>query len=180
MTNTTTNAAGQARMHAEQAWQTFTQGRALTDTKPAWEEEHTPDGSLLLSGLLTGLRARYALYRFARDYWLTLGPADVRPQFDIHQPGRTVLVWRRDGVWVQLWHPDSVVDAPQAPEPVLVVTEAVLGAAVPSTSAPAAPVAPVPVSAAPAVKRPFLAGPSARLRFTRKQRNLNDKETTTS
>lgn len=174
MTNTTTNRAGQARMHAEQAWQTFTQGRNLADTKPAWEEAHTPDGSLLLSGLVTGPRARYALYRFARDYWLTLGPADVRPQFDIHQPGRTVLVWRRDGVWVQLWHPDSVVDAPQGPEPVLVVAEAVLGAAVPST---AAPVAPPPAPAPQAVKRPFLAGPSARLRFTRKQRNLNDKET---
>lgn len=168
MTDTTTPAAGQARMHAEQAWQTFTQGRGLTDTKPAWEEEHTPDGSLLLSGLLTGPRARYALHRFARDYWMTLGPADVRPQFDIHQPGRTVLVWRREGVWVQLWHPDSVVDAPQAQGPL----EASLAAPAPVQ---AAPTAIEPTTPADKPRRSFL-GPGGRLTFTRKH-CTTDKET---
>jgi hypothetical protein len=163
MTDTTTpTALGYAREHADKSWQLFARAKNLTDTRPAWEESVTPDGSLLLSGRLVGQRPTWALARFARDYWLVLKPGDLRPQFDISVPGRTGLVWRFDGVWVELWHPDSAVDAPQVPE-------VVLSAPVPAMPAPD----PIPAEA----RRAFLRGPGGRLRFTRRQRTTNPKET---
>lgn len=41
----------------------------------------------------------------------------MRPQLDVSVPGRTSLVWRSGGVWVELWHPDTAT--PQSPEPVV-------------------------------------------------------------
>ena len=75
MTDTTTpTALGYAREHADKSWELFAREKGVTDTRPVWEESVTPDGSLLLSGDLTGRRAVWALARFARDFWLTLKP----------------------------------------------------------------------------------------------------------
>jgi hypothetical protein len=75
-------------------------------------------------------------------------PGDLRPQFDITVPGRTVLVWRHAGVWVELWHPDTI---PAAPEPVQAVPE------------PDAALVPA------AARRPIL-GPGGRLPLTRRKK----------
>jgi len=168
MTETTIpTALGYARQHADKSWQLFARAKNVTDTRPVWVESVTPDGSLLLSGELTGRRAVWALARFARDFWLTLKPGDLRPQFDITTPGRTVLVWRYDGVWVELWHPDSAVDATQGPE-------AVLSAPVPPQAVHASP-APAPAAPSDAKPRRTLLGPGGRLTFTRKQRTTDKK-----
>jgi len=119
---TTLNALHAARLHADESWQLFTLDAAVpADTRPEWEEI-TTDGGGLLSGRLIGSRPVWALDRFARDFHLILAhPGDQRPQFDVTQPGRVVLVWRFSGVWVELWHPDTAVDGPAeeplAPEP---------------------------------------------------------------
>ena len=172
MTDTLT-AVHAARLHADESWQLFALAKALpADTIPEWEEITTENG-VLLSGQVTGQRAVWALDRFARDFHLRLAHlGDQRPQFDVTQPGRTVLVWRYGGVWVELWHPEAAVDAPEAAEP--------------ADSAPVTPVAvqaapepkPGPVPASRTERRSFL-GPGGRLFFTRKQRTTNDKETTT-
>jgi hypothetical protein len=168
MTDTTTPPAiDYAREHADRSWHLFAREKNLTDTRPEWQETVTPDGSPLLSGQIAGRRPVWALARFARDYWLVLKPEDLRPQFDISVPGRTVLVWRFDGVWVELWHPDSAVDVREAPEVVLSVP-------VPSEAVEAAPVTD-PVLAE--TRAGFLRGPGGRLRFTRK--HTSPKETST-
>jgi hypothetical protein len=109
-----------ARLHADSSWQMFAdQAKLGSDAALAWQEETTPEGKVLLSGRVAGPRAVWALDQFARDFHLHLNPAgDQRPQFDVSQPGRTVVVWRYGGVWVQLWHPEAAVDAPKAAEPV--------------------------------------------------------------
>lgn len=122
MTHTTTDSAlDRARDHADKCWRLFTDNRNMRTPLGRWETSSTPDGSVLVSAEVTGSGAAYALARFAADYHITLpNPGDVRPQFDIDAVGRTVLVWRCLGVWVELWHPDSTpepavsVDAPTA------------------------------------------------------------------
>ena len=41
-------------------------------------------------------------------------PGDQRPGFDYTVPGRVICVWRSEGVWVQIWHPDT---DPTDPDP---------------------------------------------------------------
>lgn len=152
-----------AREHAEQTWRMFTREKGLTGTAPAWQEETTPDGTPLLSGQLVGERAVYALSRFAHDGYVNLPhPGDVRPQFDLGVPGRTALVWRRNGVWVELWHPDGAVDAPTPVEPVH-------SAPVPPPAVQAAP-EPVPGPSSRTKPRRSFLGPGGRLTFTRNRR----------
>lgn len=165
MTDTTTSALDMAREHAVKSWRVFTDQRNLRAAFADWRTSTTPDGSPYLSVEVAGQGAAHALSRFSADYYLNLPhPGDVRPQFDVTAVGRTVLVWRYDGVWVELWHPDSPVDAPQPVQPVQPVQSATVHSM------------PVPVSAAPSGRRSFLR-PSGRLPFTR---NRTDKETTTS
>lgn len=91
----TTSPFTYAREHAAKSWQMFAREKGLTATVPDWQEDTAPDGTPLLSGQVTGRRAVWALERFARDFHVTLHhPGDLCPQFDITQPGRTVLVWR--------------------------------------------------------------------------------------
>lgn len=143
-----------AKFHAQNAWQLFTSSHNYDATVPSWEVSDTGDGSPCLSSQVVGESAAHALQRFARDYPLVLGnDGDQRPQFDVTQPGRTVLAWRYDGVWVELWHPDSVTDTLQPPKPV--------------RGAPAPPVA---AQAGTAMGRAFLRRPSARLPFTRRKK----------
>lgn len=165
MTDTRTHLADAviaAKEHGQNSWYVFTGQKGYSAIVPDWRVGRTEDGTPRLSVQVVGPGAVNALARFARDFHLKLPhPGDVRPQFDVHQPGRTVLVWRYDGVWVEFWHPDSVVDAPEVPEPVL-------SAPVPSPAA-----APDPIPAA--VRRAFLRRPGGRLPFTRK-RTTNPKE----
>lgn len=159
--STDTNSAATAALeHAARSWQLFAREKGYTATVTDWRTEHTPDGTPLLSARVTGRGAGYALGRFARDFYVVLQPGDVRPQFDISQPGRTVLVWRYGGVWVELWHPEGA-DAAVEPVP---------AALAPEVAAPAA--------TASAARRLFLLRrPSGRLPFTRKPRTTNAKET---
>lgn len=164
MTDTTTgtpvaDALIAAKVHAQNSWYLFTGQKDYDAIVPSWKVGDTEDGSPCLSSEVVGESAAHALRRFARDFHLTLPhPGDVHPQFDIHAPvGRTALVWRYDGVWVELWHPDSLSDAPEGPEPVR-------GAPVPSVAAQSAP------PSSPAVRHAFLRRPSARLPFTRRKK----------
>jgi hypothetical protein len=164
----TLNALHAARLHAAESWRMFADDRSVPDdTRPEWEET-TTEGGPLLSGRLVGSRPVWALERFARDFHIHLThPGDQRPYFDITQPGRTVLAWRHGGVWVELWHPDTAVDAPKATDPADNGPVAVQ-AAPKSNSAPT----PLPGSG----RRRFI--PGGRLFFTRKSRTTNPKETT--
>jgi hypothetical protein len=102
------------------------------------------------------------LDQFARDFHLHLNPAgDQRPQFDVSQPGRVVLVWRYGGVWVELWHPETAVDAPEGAEPAD-------SAPVPSVAVQATP---IPKPAGPA--RSLISRASDRLPFTRRHKETN-------
>ena len=140
------------REHAIKAWSLFTENRGLTARIPDWRTHTAPDGGLCLSVEVTGPGAAHALALFASQYHLVLGhPGDLRPQFDITVTDRTVLVWRHDGVWVELWHP---VDVPATPA-------AVQEPAVPDTAL---------VSAS--SRRSFLR-PGGRLTFTRRSKETN-------
>lgn len=104
-----------AREHGEKSWYTYMAERNLDAKVPDWRTGVSPDGSPTLTVQVVGPGAGHALERFARDFHLTLaGPGDQRPQFDLTVPGRTVLVWRYAGVWVELWHPDTA-DAHDTP-----------------------------------------------------------------
>lgn len=166
MTDTSIDPVDTAQAHAEESWEMFAQGTGLTDTAITWEKTQTPDGGTLLSGQLDGPRTVWALERFTRDFHLTIPYAgDMRPQADLTQPGRTVLVWRYGGVWVELWHPERAVDAPQAPP----VPSAPAQAAQAASEAPK----PSPPPSMPAARRAFLLlRPSGRLPFTRNRRPL--------
>jgi hypothetical protein len=164
MTDTTTDLLALAKEHATYSWQLFAREKDLDATAPAWEESVTLDGSPLLSARVPGRRAGWALDLFARDFHVHLPfPGDVRPQFDVTVPDRVVLVWRRDGVWVELWHPAGAVDTP---EPVPAVSE-------PPVAVQTAPTPP----AVPVRRSPF-GRPSGRLPFTR--RTKTPKENTTA
>jgi hypothetical protein len=164
MTDTTTDLLAEARDHATQSWHLFAREKGLDETSPVWEESVTLDGSPLLSAQVPGQRAGWALKMFARDFHVNLPfPGDLRPQFDVTVSDRVVLVWRRDGVWVELWHPARAVETP---EPVPAVSEppvAVRAAPKPSTDP---------------VRRSLFGRPSGRLPFTR--RTKTPKENTTA
>lgn len=146
-----------AKEHAQNSWYRFVRQRNFKAIVPSWRVGETEDGSPRLSTEVVGQGAAYALDQFARTYHLALKPGDIRPQFDIDQPGRTVVVWRYGGVWVELWHPDS---AAAAPVPVVPVQ----GAPTPSPSG----------------LRALLRRPSGRLPYTRKPRTTNPKENSTT
>lgn len=113
-TNTT---LAEARQTAEKAWYLFTRERNLQARVPDWRTSTAPDGRPLLSAEVVGPGAAHALARFAADAHFVVGPDGQRPQYDIDVPGRTVVVWRTGGVWVQLWHPDTVTNLPATPAP---------------------------------------------------------------
>jgi hypothetical protein len=166
MTDTTTDLLAATREHAAQSWHLFAREKGLDETSPVWEVSVTPDGSPLLSAQVPGRRAGWALKMFARDFHVNLPfPGDLRPQFDVTVPDRVVLVWRRDGVWVELWHPAGAVDTA---EPMQAVSE------------PPVAVQPAPVPTPPPVpaRRSLFGRPSGRLPFTR--RSNTSKENTTA
>ncbi|GGS96620.1 hypothetical protein [Streptomyces violaceus] len=113
MTDDTVTAA---RVQATRAWTLFTQERNLRARIPDWRTTTSADGVTTLSVEVAGPGAAHALRLFASQYHLVLGqPGDQRPTFDYTTPGRTACVWRSSGVWVELWHPDTVAHLPAAP-----------------------------------------------------------------
>ncbi|AKZ60758.1 putative PCQ3_100 (plasmid) [Streptomyces ambofaciens ATCC 23877] len=105
-----------ARLQAVHAWQSFTTDRNLKAVVPDWRTRTAADGRPVLSAEVAGPGAAHALRLFAGNYYLALPQSgDLRPFWDVDVPGRTVLVWRSGGVWVELWHPDTVTSLPAAP-----------------------------------------------------------------
>jgi hypothetical protein len=147
----TADALMYAKDHAMKAWYLFARERNFKAVVPDWRTGVSPDGSPTLSVEVVGPGAPHALRLFTSGHPITLGePGDQRPGFDYSTTGRVTCVWRRHGVWIELWHPDATV---AAPEPAI------------SPSRPSL--------------RRTLTRPGGRLPFTRKQRTTNPKETTT-
>lgn len=121
ITQASTTAFTDARLATTHAWTLFTQTRNLRARIPDWRTRTTLGGQPVLSVEVAGPGAAHALRLFAADndnYPLTgHGPGDLRPHLDVDTPGRTVLMWRSSGVWVELWHPDTVTTLPAAPTP---------------------------------------------------------------
>jgi hypothetical protein len=112
MTNPKTVAA--AKDHAIKAWYLFTDHRNFKARVPGWRETKAPDGAPRLVAEVVGPGAAHALHLFASQYPLVLGgQGDQRPGFDYSTPGRVTCVWRWDGVWIELWHPEPVTAAPE-------------------------------------------------------------------
>lgn len=83
-----------------------------------WQETRTQDGTLMLSARVDGPDPGGALHQFADR---SLLPGDQLPALDVMVPGREACVWRTDGVWVELWRPDTASAVPEpvpAPQPV--------------------------------------------------------------
>ncbi|KPC68111.1 hypothetical protein ADL27_57260 [Streptomyces sp. NRRL F-6602] len=116
MPGTRSSALTDARLTTLHAWNLHTHTRNLAARIPDWRTTTTPDGTPLLTAEVAGPGAAHALHLFATDqesFHLTgRGPGDLRPVWDVDVPGRTALVWRTGGVWVELWHPDTVTDLP--------------------------------------------------------------------
>ncbi|RSN50535.1 hypothetical protein DMH12_24965 [Streptomyces sp. WAC 04229] len=122
------------QFQAENAWRTFTKDRNLPAHLGPWTNSTAPDGCQYLSAEVTGRGAAHALRLFAGSdhHQLSLRhPGDQRPAFDVDSPGRTGLVWRSCGVWVELWHPDPV---PAVPAPAEAAPAAAMPAAAPGAS----------------------------------------------
>ncbi|CAK7288613.1 hypothetical protein [Streptomyces misionensis] len=102
-----------AKAHATRFWYLFTGSRGWSARIPDWRTSTAHDGSPLLSVEVAGPGAAHALASFATDCPLGLRqPGDMHPRFDLSTPGRTTLVWRHRGVWVELWHPDTLPTDP--------------------------------------------------------------------
>ena len=110
---TTTDALHYAKDRAISAWYQFMREANLRAIIPDWRTGITPDGAPSLTVEVVGPGAAYALRRFAADFPISVGlPGDQRPQLDYSVRGRTACVWRKYGVWVELWHADTVPAAP--------------------------------------------------------------------
>ena len=72
-TNTPT-AVTAAAAHAAASWTLFAREKGYSAAVDAWHTEHTPDGTPLITGQVTGRGAGYALARFARDFYVVLKP----------------------------------------------------------------------------------------------------------
>ena len=87
-----------------------------------WKASRLDDGALMLSAQVRGPDPAYALNRFADGLSSYLAicmrddPTTRLPSMDVSMPGRTAVFWRAEGVWVELWHPDTPSAAP-APVP---------------------------------------------------------------
>ena len=96
-------------------WYDSGAGRQATLTN--WVQSTAVDGAPMVSGRLAGPHPDDALAVFGarQETYLALRPApgDVLPALDYSVPGRTGLVWRQDGVWTEVWHPNT----PEPPTP---------------------------------------------------------------
>jgi hypothetical protein len=105
----TADALMYAKDHAMKAWYLFARERNFKAIVPDWRTGVSPDGSPTLSVEVVGPGAAHALCLFTSGHPIALGePGDQRPGFDYSTPGRVTCVWRRHGVWIEFWHPDTV------------------------------------------------------------------------
>lgn len=106
----------QVQRLAARAWYDASRdSRHPADLAPHWRAGTTETGEPLLTVQVTGQHAPKALHRFASYHLLVLGAVgDQRPGFE-YRPGRVVCVWRRCGVWIEMWHPD--IPAVPVPSP---------------------------------------------------------------
>lgn len=103
------------KAQAVRSWLLFTEERGTKATLDDWTTSRGPDGSPVLTARIVGPNAARYLRLFTVDHPLILGRAgDQRPGFDYTVPGRVICVWRSEGVWVQIWHPDN---DPTDPDP---------------------------------------------------------------
>ncbi|MFF1358693.1 hypothetical protein [Streptomyces sp. NPDC058297] len=112
-----------AKEYAQRAWYAFTNDHRFKAIVPSWRVGPA-DAAPRLSVEVVGADAAAALRMFAAQNLLILGqPGDQRPAFDYSTPGRVTCVWRKYGVWIELWHPEAVAipspARPSAPRRVL-------------------------------------------------------------
>ncbi|MBE4790288.1 MULTISPECIES: hypothetical protein [Streptomyces] len=111
-------AVNAVKAQAVRAWLLFTEERGTKARPDGWTTSRSPDGSPVLTAQIVGPDADRCLRLFTSEHPLILGcPGDQRPGFDYSVPGRVICVWRSEGVWVQIWHPDTDTTDP-APRPV--------------------------------------------------------------
>lgn len=116
----TADALDYAKDHAVKSWYFFTGEHNFKAVIPDWRTGTAADGRPRLTAQVTGPGAAHALELFVKDSFLMLGaPGDMRPRFDYSTPGRLSCVWRKSGVWVELWHPNTPAQAStsEAPAP---------------------------------------------------------------
>ncbi|MFG2676987.1 hypothetical protein [Streptomyces sp. NPDC048445] len=146
-------------------WNEAEHGRpARTEYLTGWDVSRTGNGSLLLSARVVGPDPGAALREFGAwqqmrlARWVDPAMGDQSPLLDFSVPGRTAFTWRMDGVWVEVWHPNTPAPVPGP----------VRAAQTPSRPVPAPP-----------VQRPTVSTPSGRLplsRLARIRRTLTTKE----
>ncbi|PVC80547.1 hypothetical protein DBP19_36025 [Streptomyces sp. CS090A] len=105
-----------AKARALRDWADSGAGRHATLAD--WVQSTTPDGSPMMSARIDGPLPAGVLAVFGarQETYLALAqtaPGDVLPALDYSDPDRTGCVWRQDGVWVEVWHPNT----PEAPTP---------------------------------------------------------------
>lgn len=105
-------------------WYDSGAGRQATLTN--WVQSTAVDGAPMVSGRLAGPHPDDALAVFGarQETYLALRPApgDVLPALDYSVPGRTGLVWRQDGVWTEVWHPNTPETSTPRPGPPVAAT----------------------------------------------------------
>ena len=112
-------AVNAVKAQAVRAWLLFAEERGTKATLDGWTAGRGADGSPVLTARVVGPEAGRYLRLFTTEHPLILGrPGDQRPGFDYSVPGRVTCVWRSEGVWVELWHPDTdPTDPGPRPEP---------------------------------------------------------------
>jgi hypothetical protein len=106
-----------AKNHACNAWYRFTHEHGLKTLTPDWRQSIAPDGAPRLTAQVVGPGAAADLHLFGSQQPLLLGrDGDIRPTYD-YANNRVTVVWRHQGVWVELWVPDT---QPATPSPVAV------------------------------------------------------------
>lgn len=105
--------------HVLESWKWFTEDRRRNAHLNAPTQSRATDGGLMVSFRVHGPDAARALETFAGlpEYLRPIGADDLRPVFDYSVPDRVACLWRTAGVWVELWHPETMTAAP-APVPV--------------------------------------------------------------
>ena len=98
-------------------WQDTETGRQ--ETLVDWQATHAADGTLMLSARIDGPNPGRALHQFADRQSQFLAnrpePGDRLPVLDVSAEGREACVWRTQGVWVEIWCPDTATTVQDAP-----------------------------------------------------------------
>ncbi|NUS82720.1 MAG: hypothetical protein HOY75_08200 [Streptomyces sp.] len=91
----------------EHAWQFFLKALTLAADLGPWQTSTTSVGELL-SSRVAGPDAHQAVLKFAACGDVSgVAGAFQRAQLDYGQPGRIAAVWQSNGLWVELWCPDT-------------------------------------------------------------------------